>query len=191
MSSGGMRGTEFAAGSSPRGRRLLPGRAQATAGIHCLYGSAPTTGGPFRYPVSANGIGATLDWSTEMHSAVVTVCLLIVGTYAPATGVCPQPQQASRQVPTGPPSRQVRIDLDQQGMRRFDVPHDSISEAAKGAVSRKRPQPFGSSRGPATNAQPQQPDNRQLPGPVGLLLALALLNDSGSTPPAISQAQTN
>lgn len=126
-----------------------------------------------------------------MHSAVVTVCLLIVGTYAPATGVRPQPQQESHQVQTGPPARQVRIELDQQGMPRFDIPHGNISGAAKGALSRKRPEPLGSSRGPATDAQPQQPDNRQLPGAVGLLLALALLNDSGATPPAISQAQTN
>ena len=124
-----------------------------------------------------------------MHSAVVTACVLVVGTYAPATSVRQQSQQASAQAQTT--QRQVRTERDQQGTLRVDIPRGNIAAAAKSAVARKRPEPLRSSPGPAFDSQAQQADDRQLPGAVGLLLALALLNGSGAPPPVTSQPETN
>jgi hypothetical protein len=121
-----------------------------------------------------------------MHSAVVTACVLIVGGYAPATSLRQQSQQAFAQAQTAPPERPVRTERHQRGASRLDIP-----VAEKSAVARKRAEALRSSRGPTTDAQPQQPDNRQLPAAAGLLLALALLNGSDATPPVIPQPETN
>ena len=124
-----------------------------------------------------------------MRSAVVTACVLIVGTYAPVTSVRQELQHASTQAQVAPRQRQAQTQLDRQGSPRSDIRHGNTAVAAESAVARRPAvslRPFG---GRATPTQPPHPGNGQVPGAVGLLLALALLNGAGATPPAISEPE--
>jgi hypothetical protein len=62
--------------------------------------------------------------------------------------------------------------------------------AAESAVARRRAESHRPSGGPATDAQPPQRDNRQLPGAVGLLLSLALLSGAGAEPPRFRRGRS-
>jgi hypothetical protein len=126
-----------------------------------------------------------------MRSALITACMLLVGMYAPATGVRQQFQPTPAQAQAAPPQRQAQTERDRQGTPRPDIRRGNTSVAAESAVARRRAASHLPSGGPATDAQPPQPDHRQLPGAVGLLLALGLLSGAGAAPPAISQPQIN
>ncbi len=126
-----------------------------------------------------------------MRSALITACILL-STYAPAPGVHPQFQDAPAQAQAAPPQRQAQTDRDrQEGTPRSDIRRGNTSVAQESAVARRRAGSHGPLGGPATDAQPPQPGNRQLPGAMGLLLAIALLNGAGAAPPAISQPEIN
>jgi hypothetical protein len=107
--------------------------------------------------------------------------------YVPAAGVRQQFQHATAQAQAAPPQRQA--ERDRQGTPRADIRRGNTSVAAESAVARRRAESHRPSGGPATDAQPPQRDNRQLPGAVGLLLSLALLSGAGAEPPAISQRE--
>ena len=126
-----------------------------------------------------------------MRAALITACLLIVGTYATAPSVRQQFQQAPAEAQAPPPQRQAQTEHDRQGTPRPDVRRDNTSVAAESPVARRRTEPHRPAGGRATDAQPPQPGTRQLPGAVGLLLAIALLNGAGAPPPAISQPAAN
>jgi hypothetical protein len=126
-----------------------------------------------------------------MRSALITASILIVGMYAPATGVREQFQHAPAQAQAASPQRQAQTERDRQGTPRPDIRRGNTSVAAESAVARRRAESHLPSGGPATDAQPPQPGNRQLPGAVGLLLALGLLSGAGAAPPAISQPVIN
>ena len=126
-----------------------------------------------------------------MRSALVTACILIVATYAPGTSVRQQFQHAPAQAQAAPSQRQAQTELDRQVTLRSYIRRGNTPVAAESAVARRRTEWLRPSGGPATDAQPPQPGNRQLPAPLGLLLALALLNGAGAAPPAISQPEIN
>jgi hypothetical protein len=109
--------------------------------------------------------------------------------YVPAAGVRQQFQHAPAQARAAAPQRLAQTERDRQGTPRPDIRRGNTSVAAESAVARRRAESHLPSGGPATDAQP--PGNRQLPGAVGLLLALGLLSGAGAAPPAISQPETN
>ena len=119
-----------------------------------------------------------------MRSAVVTACVLIVGTFAPVTSVRQQLQQAAAQARAAP--RQAQTELYRQVTPRSDISRGNTSVAAESAVARRRGEPLRPLGGRATGRQPPRPGNGQVPAAVGLLLALALLNGGGAAPPATS-----
>jgi hypothetical protein len=122
-----------------------------------------------------------------MRSAFITACMLLVGMYPPAAGVRPQFQDAPAQTQAAPPQRQAQTERDRQdGTSRPDIRRGNTSVAPE-----RRAESHRQSGGPATDAPPPQPGNRQLPGAVGLLLALAVLNGAGAAPPVISQPEIN
>jgi hypothetical protein len=134
-----------------------------------------------------------------MRSALVTGCMLILGTCAPGAGVRQHFQHAPAQAQAAPPQRQAQAERDRQGTRRPDIRRGNTAVARASAVARRRAESHLPSGGPATDAthlrgaqqgQPPQPGNRQLPEAVGLLLSLALLSGAGAAPaPAISQRE--
>jgi hypothetical protein len=125
-----------------------------------------------------------------MRSALVTACMLLLGTCAPAAGVRQQFQHAPAQAQAAPPQRQAQTERDRQGAPRPDIRRGNTSVAAESDVARRRAESHLPSGGPATDAQPPQPGNRQLQEAVGLLLSLALLSGAGAAPPpAISQRE--
>jgi len=127
-----------------------------------------------------------------MRLAFITACMLIAGTYPPGAGVRPQFHDAPAQTQAVPPQRQAQTVHDRQdGTSRPDIRRGNVSVAPESAVARRRSESHRPSGDPATDARLMQPGNRQLPGVVGLLLALAVLNGGGATPPAISQPQIN
>jgi len=126
-----------------------------------------------------------------MRSALITACMLLVGVYAPATGVRQQFQHAPAQAQAAPPQRQAQTERARQGTPQPDIRRGNTSVAAESAVARRRAESHLPSGGPATDAQLPQPGNRQLPGAVGLLLALGLLSGASAAPPAISQPVIN
>ena len=122
-----------------------------------------------------------------MRLALVIACVLIVGTYAPTTSVREQLEDVAARAP--PPQRQAQTELDRQVTPQSDIRHGNTSVAAPSAVARRRAEPLRPLGGRTTDAQPPHPGNRQVPLPVGLLLALALLNGAGAAPPAVSQPE--
>jgi hypothetical protein len=124
-----------------------------------------------------------------MRSALITVCTLL-GTFAPATGVHPQFQDAPAQAQAAPPQRQAQTEHDRQdGTPRPDIRRGNTSVAQESAVARGRAEshrPLGS---PPTDAQPPQTSNRHLPAAMGVLLVLTLLNGAGAASPAILQPE--
>jgi hypothetical protein len=126
-----------------------------------------------------------------MRSALITACMLLAGMYVPAAGVRQQFQHAPARAQAAPPQRLAQTERDRQGTSRPDIRRGNTSVAAESAVARRRAESHLPSGGPATDAQPPQAGNRQLPGAVGLLLALGLLSGAGAAPPAISQPEIN
>jgi hypothetical protein len=122
-----------------------------------------------------------------MRSAVVTACVLIVGTYAPVTSVRQQLQHSPAQAQAVP--RQAQTELYRQITPRSDIRHGNTSAALESAVARRGAEPLRPLGGRATGTQPPRPGNGQVPAAVGLLLALALLNGGGAAPPATSQPE--
>jgi hypothetical protein len=126
-----------------------------------------------------------------MRLALVIACLLIVGTYAPDTSVRQQFKHAPAQAQAPPPQRQAQTELDRQVTLPSVIRRGNTPMAAESAVARRRAEWLRPSGGPATDGQPSPPGNRQLPGAVGLLLAIALLNGASAAPSAISQPEIN
>jgi len=110
-----------------------------------------------------------------MRSSLIAAYLLTIGMYAPAA-----PPQAQ----TAPPQPRVQTELDRQGTQPPGIRRDNASVTANSVLARGRAKSHQPSGGPATDTQPrnQQSGNRQLPQPVGLLLALALLDGAGAAP---------
>ena len=122
-----------------------------------------------------------------MRSALITACI-VLGTYAPATGVHPQFQDAPSQAQAAPPQRRAQADRDgQEGTARPDIRRGNTSPAQERAVAGSRAASHRPLGGPATDAQLPQPGNRTRA--MALLLALALLNGAGAASPAISQPE--
>jgi hypothetical protein len=110
-----------------------------------------------------------------MRSSLIAAYLLTMGMYAPA---------APLQAQTAPPQPQAQTELDRQGTQPPGILRDNASVTANSLLVRGRAKSHQPSGGPATDTQPrnQQSGNRQLPQPVGLLLALALLDGAGAAP---------
>ena len=106
-----------------------------------------------------------------MRSSLIAACLLTMGMYASAA-----PPQAQ----TAPAQPQAQTELDRQGTQPPGIHRDNASVTANSVLVRGR----ANSHQPSTDTQPrnQQSGNRQLPQPVGLLLALALLDGAGAAP---------
>lgn len=124
-----------------------------------------------------------------MRSAAVTACMLIVGTYAPITSVRQQLQHAPAQAQAAPRQRQAQTELDRHVTPRSDIRDRNTLVAAESAVARRRAESLRPLGGRATDTQQPHPGNGQVPGAVGLLLALALLNGAGAAPAATSQPE--
>jgi hypothetical protein len=122
-----------------------------------------------------------------MRSAIVTACVLIVGTYAPVTNVRQQLQHSPAQAQAAP--RQAQTELYRQVTPRSDISHGNTSVTAESSAARRRADSLRPLGGRATHPQPPHPGNGQVPGAVGLMLALALLNGAGAAPPATSQPE--
>lgn len=126
-----------------------------------------------------------------MRSPLITACMLLMGAYAPVVSVRPQIQQAPAQAQAAPPQHQAQTARDWQGTPRPDIRRGNTPVAAESSLSRRRAESHRSG-GLATDAQPGQPGNRQVPGAVGLLLALALLSNAGAVPPpAVAHPDTH
>ena len=115
-----------------------------------------------------------------MRSPLVTACMLLLGTCAPAAGVRQQFEHAPAQAQAAPPQRQAQAERDRQGTPRPDIRRGNTAVAGASAVARRRAESH--LRG-AQQGQPPQRGNRQLPEAVGLLLSLALLSGAGTAPP--------
>jgi hypothetical protein len=100
-----------------------------------------------------------------MRSSLIAAFLLTVGMYAPASSVSQQVSVAPPQAQTVPRQRQARTGLDHQTAHR-----------SRASI--------------ATNTPPMQLEsgNRKMPAPVGLLLALGLL-DGGAAPHQTRQTE--
>ena len=127
-----------------------------------------------------------------MRSSLIAAYLLTLGLYAPGAVVRQQFPPAPPQAHTVPLQLQAQTELDRRGMA--GIRRGNASVVADSPVVRRvaEARPPG---GPATYALPphpgnQQSGNRQLPGPVGLLLAVALLDGEGAAPHKSSQAET-
>jgi hypothetical protein len=116
-----------------------------------------------------------------MRSSLIAAYLLTMGMYAPAA-----PPQAQ----TAPPQPQALV---RQGTPPPDIRRDNASVTANTIRMRGQAKSHQPSGGPATDTQPrnQQSGNRQLPQPVGLLLALALLDGAGAAPQETPQSATH
>jgi hypothetical protein len=84
--------------------------------------------------------------------------MLTVGTYAPDTSVRQPFQQAPAQAQAALPQRRAQTELDLQIGPRSDIPRGNTGVAGESAVARRRPEPLRPSGGPATDAQPPQPE---------------------------------
>jgi len=117
-----------------------------------------------------------------MRSSLIAAYLLTIGMYAPAA-----PPQAQ----TAPPQPRAQTELDRQGTQPPGIRRDNASVTANSVLVRGRAKSHQPSGGPATDTQArnQQSGNRQLPQPVGLLLALALLDGAGATPQETPQSK--
>lgn len=118
-----------------------------------------------------------------MRSLLIAACLLAVGTYAPSAGICQQ-SSPPPQDQTVPAPRAAQIGSD----RRTAVPQSHRASSADNSVVRRSAElhpPPGASAAGTHLSEPghQHTGNAPLPGPVGLLLALSLV-DSGGTAPA-------
>lgn len=123
-----------------------------------------------------------------MRSVLITAWTLL-GTYAPATGVHPQFQDAPAQAQAAP-QLQAQTDRDrQEGTPRPDIHRGNTSVAQESAIARRPAEPHRPLGDPLIDAHPLQPDKRQLPAAMGVLLALALLNAAGAASPTISQPE--
>ena len=116
-----------------------------------------------------------------MRSSLIAAYLLSMGMYAPAA-----PPRAQ----TAPPQPQAQIELVRQGTPPPSIRRDNASVTANSVLVRGRAKSHQPTGGPATDTQPrnQQSGNRQLPQPVGLLLALALLDGAGAAPQETPQS---
>ena len=116
-----------------------------------------------------------------MRSSLIAAYLLTMGMYAAAA--LPQAQ-------TAPPQPQAQTELDRHGTQPPGIRRDNASVTANSVLVRGRGKAHQPSGGPATDTQPrnQQSGNRQLQQPVGLLLALALLDGAGAAPPETPQS---
>jgi hypothetical protein len=136
-----------------------------------------------------------------MRSSVVAACLLAaclfkVDLYAPAASVRQQLPLHPHQARTLPAQCQTHNDLDRQATPRPVLHRGTASINADGATVRPGAQSHKRSGGPAIDTQPPQPGsqqtgNRQLPGPVGLLLALALVDGGSATRHETPRTQTH
>lgn len=192
------RGTELPRADPPRGVSHRPTRRHQAAAYRPTRSAGIS--GFVRWRTEqwdADPILCTREWkqfdfrvgARKMRSAVVTACVLIVGTYAPVMSVREQLQHAPAQAEAAPRQRQAQTEPDWQGTPRSDIRHSNTSAAAESAVARRRAELLRPSGGRATDTQPPHPGSGQVPGAVGLLLALALLNGAGAAPPAISQPE--
>jgi hypothetical protein len=111
-----------------------------------------------------------------MRSPLIAAWLLTVGMYAPAAGIrhqFPPTLVQAEAIPSQPPA-------DRRGTSTV------IGDGAVGRARAASQQASLSLVPRMRRAQPgNQPADRKLPGPVGLLLALALV-DSEGTPPRTS-----
>jgi hypothetical protein len=125
-----------------------------------------------------------------MRSALVTACMLLVGTCTPGSGVRQQFQHAPAQAQAALPQRAAHTERHRQGAPRPDIRRGNAAVAGESAVARRRAELHLPSVGRATDGQPPQPGRPHLPDAVGLLLSLALLSGAGAAPPpAIPQKE--
>lgn len=115
----------------------------------------------------------------KMRSALITACMLVLGAYAPGVSLGQQLHHAPAQAHAAPPQRQAQTERERQGTPRPDIRRGNTSVAAESAVARRWAEPHRSSRssgGPASDAPPPQPGNRQMSAAMAMLLGLALLS---------------
>jgi hypothetical protein len=117
-----------------------------------------------------------------MRSALITACLLLVGAYAPGVSFRQQFHYAPTQAQATLPQYQAQTARDQQGTPGPHIRRGNTSVAAENAVARRRAEPYRSSGGPASDAQPPQRGNRQMSGAMAMLLGLALLSHERQAP---------
>jgi hypothetical protein len=120
--------------------------------------------------------------SSLISTHLLAACLLNVGMYASAASLSPPPHQAQ----TVPLQRQAHNDLDRQGTPSPVVHRGNAAVVQYSALVRSGVQSHKPSGSRTIDMQPpepgnQQAGNRQLQGPVGLLLALALVDGGGAT----------
>lgn len=129
-----------------------------------------------------------------MRSPLIAAYLLAVGMYAPAASVRPSLPPAPPQAQTMPQTRQVQTELDRHATPPPDIHRGNARIIADSVLVRRGAVSHQPSGGPATDAPLRQPGDGQtgkpqMPGPVGLLLALALVDSGGAAPHETAHAE--
>lgn len=129
------------------------------------------------------------DWRPEMRSPLIAAYFLAIGIYAPAASLCQSLPPTAPKAQTVPQSRQPRTELDWHGTR-----PGNARRIADSAVVREGAASHQHSGVPAMDTKPRQPGDQQsgkpqMPGPVGLLLALALVDVGGAPPHETAHAK--
>ncbi len=130
----------------------------------------------------------------KMRSPLIAVYLLAIGMYAPAASLRQSLPPAVPQAQTVPQPRQTQTEFDRHGTPPPDIHRGNARIIADSVVVRRGAASHQPSGGPATDTQPRQPNDRQtgkpqMPAPVGLLLALALVDSGGAAPHETAHAE--
>lgn len=128
----------------------------------------------------------------KMRSPLIAAYLLAIGMYAPVASLRQSLPPAQAQ--TVPQPSQPQTELDRRGTPPPDIHRGIARIIADGVVVRRGAASHQPSGSPATDTQPRQPNDRrtgkpQMPAPVGLLLALALVDSGGAAPHETAHAQ--
>lgn len=129
-----------------------------------------------------------------MRSALIAAYLLAIGMYAPAASLRQSLPPAVPQAQTVSQPRQPQTDLDRHATPPPDIHRGNAQIIADSAAVRRGAAWHQHSGGLTTDTQPRPPGDQQsgkpqVPGPVGLLLALALVDSGGAAPHETAHAE--
>ena len=129
-----------------------------------------------------------------MRSPLIAAYLLAIGMYAPAASLRQSLPPAVPPTQTVPQPRQTQTEFDRHGTHPPDIHRGNARIIADSVVVRRGAASHQPSGDPATDTQPRQPNDRQtgkpqMPAPVGLLLALALVDSGGAAPHEAAHAE--
>lgn len=130
----------------------------------------------------------------KMRSPLIAACLLAIGMYAPAASLRQSLPPAVPQAQTVPQPRQTQAEFGRHATPPPDIHRGNDRIIPDSVVVRRGAGSHHTAAGPTTDTPPRQPNDRQtskpqMPAPVGLLLALALVDSGGAAPHATAHAE--